>query len=128
MKVSEKIELLKSGVKFAEIAELEKQEAEELKLQLELDNENKDPDQPDEQTSKKENDEKEAEKHPDQKQFDELQKQLNSLKEENEKMLSYIHKLNSSSSGIEDSNKQKKLTGADVMNQLFNPKHNKEDK
>lgn len=127
MKVSDKIELLKSGVKFAELAELEKQEAEELKIQQELNNDNKDSDQTDEQTSK-ENEEEEAEKHPDQKQLDELQQQLNILKEENEKMLSYIHKLNSSSSGIEDSNKPKKLTGADVMNQLFNPKYNKEDK
>lgn len=118
MKVSDKIALLQKGVKFSEIAELEKQELEELKQEL------KDSEE-EEQTLKevkKDVKEEEAENPPEESTENE---ELARLQEENKKMKELLHKANILNSGTEKGKEpEKKLTPVDVMNQLFHPEEN----
>ena len=111
MKVADKIALLKSGVKFSEIAELEKEEL--------LENEQPEEDDPeeeeDEQTPKPE--EKEgAEKHSPE--LEEILKKVEALEAENKEMKDYIAKVNTGSKGSEEEEPKMK-TGIDVMKELF---------
>lgn len=124
MKVSDKIALIKMGVKFSEIAELEKQELEELKQELK--------DSEEEQTSKEEKKdvkEEEAETPPDESKEEAKESKENEelarLQEENKKMKELLHKANILNSGSEKGEEpDKKLTPVDVMNQLFHPEEN----
>ena len=124
MKVADKIALLQKGVKFSEIAELEKQELEELKQELK--------DSEEEQTSKEEKkDVKEegAETPPDESKEEVKESKENEelarLQEENKKMKELLHKANILNSGTEKGKEpEKKLTPVDVMNQLFHPEEN----
>lgn len=125
MKVSDKIALIKMGVKFSEIAELEKQELEELKQELK--------DSEEEQTSKEEKKdvkEEEAETPPDESKKETKEskenEELTRLQEENKKMKELLHKANILNSGSEKGEEpdKKKLTPVDVMNQLFHPEEN----
>ena len=119
MKVSDKIALLKQGVKFAELAELEKQELEEMKQELELDNENSSSEEQILKTDEKEETEK---LHEESEKEKELQEQLSKLQEENKKMKDIIHKHNVLTSDVsKGEDKATKLTPQDVMNQLFHP-------
>ena len=111
MKVADKIALLRSGVKFSEIAELEKEEL--------LEKEQPDNDDPeeeeDEQTPKPE--EKEgAEKHSPE--LEEILKKAEALEAENKEMKDYIAKVNIGSKGSEEEEPNMK-TGIDVMKELF---------
>ena len=123
MKVSDKIALIKMGVKFSEIAELEKQELEELKQELN--------DSEEEQTSKEKKDikEEEAETPPDESKGEAEESKENEelarLQEENKKMKELLHKANILNSGTgKGEEPEKKLTPVDVMNQLFHPEEN----
>ena len=108
MKVADKIALLKSGVKLAEIAELEKEEL------LEKEQPEDDPEE-DEQTPKPE--EKEgAEKHSPE--LEEILKKVEALEAENKEMKDYIAKVNTGSKGSEEEEPKMK-TGIDVMKELF---------
>ena len=124
MKVADKIALLRSGVKFSEIAELEKEEL--------LEKEQPDNDDPeeeeDEQTPKPEEkegaekhspelEEKEgAEKHSPE--LEEILKKVEALEAENKEMKDYIAKVNIGSKGSEEEEPNMK-TGIDVMKELF---------
>ena len=111
MKVADKIALLKSGVKFSEIAELEKEELLE-KEQTENDDSEE---EEDEQTPKPE--EKEgAEKHSPE--LEEILKKVEALETENKEMKDYIAKVNTGSKGS-DEDEPKVKTGVDVMKELF---------
>lgn len=111
MKVADKIALLKSGVKFSEIAELEKEEL--------LENEQPENDDPeeeeDEQTPKPEENEG-AEKHSPE--LEEILKKVEALEAENKEMKDYIAKVNTGSKGSEEEEPKMK-TGIDVMKELF---------
>lgn len=119
MKVADKIALLKSGVKFSELAELEKQELEEMKQELELDNE----DSPEKEQTLKDEEEEKAEKLAEESDKEkELLEQISKLQEENKKMKDIIHKENVLTTDVsKGENKAAKLTPEDVMNQLFHP-------
>ena len=111
MKVADKIALLKSGVKFPEIAELEKEELLENEQPEEDDLEEEE----NEQTSKHEENE-EAEKHSPE--LEEILKKVEALEAENKEMKDYIAKVNTGSKGFEEEEPKMK-TGIDVMKELF---------
>lgn len=113
MKVADKIALLKSGVKLAEIAELEKEELLEKEQP-----ENDDPEEEkDELTPKPEEKEKDgAEKHSPE--LEEILKKVEALEAENKEMKDYIAKVNTGSKGSEEEEPKMK-TGIDVMKELF---------
>ena len=116
MKVADKIALLKSGVKFAEIAELENEELLEKEQNNEED-EHTSKNEEDEHTSKnEEEEEEEAEKHSPE--LEDILKKLEALEAENKEMKEYIAKVNIGSKGSEEEEPKMK-TGIDVMKELF---------
>lgn len=112
MKVADKIALLKSGVKFSEIAELEKEELLEKEQPEEDDHEEEE----DEPTPKPEEKKEGAEKHSTE--LEEILKKVEALEAENKEMKDYIAKVNTGSKGSEEEEPKMK-TGIDVMKELF---------
>ena len=130
MKVADKITLLQKGVKFSEIAELEKQELEELNQELKDSEEEEQTLKEEKKDVKEEKAEKSASKESkeeakESKEEAEENEELIRLQEENKKMKELLHKANILNSGTEKGKEpKKKLTPVDVMNQLFHPEEN----
>lgn len=127
MKYSEKMELLAKGVKWAEIKELEAQEAEELKKEAEdaakLDAAEEAKKAAEE--AKKAAEDKSALSAA-QEMIKELETKLSAKEDELTKLNKEFANLNNKQTVKEEP--EAKESAADVMKQLFHPKSNKEEK
>ena len=114
MKYSEKIDLLTKGVKWAEIKELEKQEAEELALEAKEAEAKKA-----EEAEAKEANEKSALEAA-QEMVKELETKLSAKEDELAKLNKQFTELNNKRTVVDEP--VTKDSAADVMKQLFHPK------
>ena len=119
MKYSEKIDLLTKGVKWAEIKELEKQEAEELALEAKEAEAKK----AEEAEAKEANDKSALEAA--QEMVKELETKLSAKEDELTKLNKQFTELNNKRTVVDEP--EAKDSAADVMNQLFHPKKEKEE-
>lgn len=119
MKYSEKIDLLTKGVKWAEIKELEKQEAEEL-AEAEKEAQKKEA----EETKPEEANDKSALEAA-QEMVKELETKLSAKEDELTKLNKQFTDLNNKRTVVEEP--EAKESAADVMKQLFHPTKEKEE-